>query len=59
MTILQRLSNNKAQIHRGILFAQVLSPILMFAGALAGISVLIVLGLIALVIANMLAMVTA
>ncbi len=59
MTILQRLSKNKVQIHRGILLVQVISPILMFAGALAGISVLIVLGLAALVIANLLAMVTA
>ena len=59
MTILQRLSRKKAQIHQGILVVQVLSPILMFAGVLAGISVLIILGVIALVIANLLAMVTA
>lgn len=59
MTILQRLSKHKAQIHRGILLVQALSPILMFAGALAGITVLIVLGLAVLVIANLLAIVTA
>jgi len=59
MTILQRFSRKKAQIHQGILVVQVLSPILMFAGALAGITVLIILGVIALVIANLLAMVTA
>lgn len=59
MTILHRLSKHKAQIHRGILVVQVGSPILMFIGALAGISMLIVLGLVALVLANLLAMVTA
>lgn len=59
MTVLQRLSKNKAQVHRAILIVQVLSPILMFAGALAGISLLIILGLIALVIANLMVMVTA
>jgi hypothetical protein len=59
MTILEQLSKKKAQLHRAILIVQVLSPILMFIGALAGIQVLIILGLIALVVVNLLAIVTA
>lgn len=59
MTILRQLSKKKAPLHRIILFVQVLSPIMMFIGALAGINLLIALGLIALAAVNLLAMLTA
>jgi hypothetical protein len=59
MQIIKTLSERKTRIHRSILITQALSPLVMFVGALVGIPVLIIIGLAALMLVNLLAALTA
>ena len=59
MQFMKSLSERKPRIQRAILITQALSPLVMFAGVLAGISALIIVGLAALVLVNLLAALTA